>query len=46
MHSIRRERKRILAGVICLLLVMIWKETQVGCGAEGKMDPKTTCACE
>ncbi len=31
MHSIRRERRRILAGTLCLVLLMLWKHSHEEC---------------
>lgn len=31
MHSIRRERRRILAGTLCLVLMMLWKHSHEEC---------------
>lgn len=31
MHSIRRERRRLVAGMLCLVLLVLWKQSQVDC---------------
>jgi hypothetical protein len=46
MHSIRRERRRLIAGMLCLVLLMLWKQSQVDCRSrDGDKDSgHPTCA--
>lgn len=31
MHSIRRERRRLVAGMLFLVLLVLWKQPQIDC---------------
>lgn len=31
MHSIRRERRRLVAGMLCLVLMLLWKQSHTEC---------------